>query len=107
MRYTDIKGAVMLAAHLPRTRYLLADKAMTPTTGAPACYAQKIQPVIPNKVNRKQPHPFDTERYKDRNTIERMFGRLKDFRRIATRYDKNAINFMAGLCLAALVCYWI
>ena len=66
-----------------------------------------IQPVIPNKVNRKQPHPFDRERYKDRNTIERMFGRLKDFRRIATRYDKKAENFLAGLCLAALICYWI
>ncbi|HJO97202.1 MAG TPA: IS5/IS1182 family transposase, partial [Rhodospirillales bacterium] len=39
--------------------------------------------------------------------IERMFGRLKDFRRIATRYDKNAVNFMAALCLAALICYWI
>jgi transposase len=36
-----------------------------------------------------------------------MFGRLKDFRRIATRYDKNADNYMAGLCLAALICYWI
>ncbi|MBT4670957.1 MAG: transposase, partial [Rhodospirillales bacterium] len=39
--------------------------------------------------------------------IERMFGRLKDFRRIATRYDKKATNFLAALCLAALICYWI
>jgi len=36
-----------------------------------------------------------------------MFGRLKDFRRVATRYDKNAGNFLAALCLAALICYWI
>ena len=36
-----------------------------------------------------------------------MFGRLKDFRRVATRYDKNANNFLAALCLAALICYWI
>jgi len=42
-----------------------------------------------------------------RNTIERMFGRLKNYRRIAMRYDKNAENFMAGLCLAALICDWI
>ena len=68
---------------------------------------QSIQPVIPNKENRKQPHAFDSKRYKNRNTIERMFGRPKDYRRIAMRYDKNADNFMAALCLAALICYWI
>ena len=61
-----------------------------------------IQPVIPNKTNRKQTHAFDRKRYKDRNGIERMVGRLKDYRRIAMRYDKNAGNFMAALCLAAL-----
>ena len=69
--------------------------------------AQYLKPVIPNKSNRKAPHPFDRKRYKGRNTIERMFGRLKDFRRIATRYDKLARNFMAGLCLVSLLCYWI
>ena len=68
---------------------------------------QNIQPVIPSRENRIQPHAFDRKRYKDRNGIERMFGRLKDYRRIAMRYDKNADNFMAGLCLAALICYWI
>ena len=52
-------------------------------------------------------HPFDRKRYRNPNVIERMFGRLKDFRRVATRYDKNAENYMAGLCLAALICYWI
>ena len=57
--------------------------------------------------NRIQLHAFDRKRYKDRNGIERMFGRLKDYRRIAMRYDKNADNFMAGLCLAAHKCYWI
>ena len=68
--------------------------------------AGHIQPVIPNKENRKQPHAFDSKRYKNRNTIERMLGRLKDYRRIAMRYDNNADNFMAALCLAALICYW-
>ena len=54
-----------------------------------------------------EPHPFNKVRYKGRNVIERMFGRLKDFRRVATRYDKNAENFLSALCLAALICYWI
>ncbi len=103
----DIKGAVMLARHLPRARYLLADKAYDADHWRAFLLRQNIQPVIPNRTNRKQPYDFDEQRYRDRNGIERMFGRLKDFRRVAMRYDKNADNFMAGLCLAALICYWI
>ena len=103
----DIKGAVMLAASLPSARYLLADKAYDADHWRSYLKSQRIKPVIPNKSNRKQPHPFNKTRYKGRNVIERMFGRLKDFRRVATRYDKNAENFLAGLCLAALICYWI
>jgi transposase len=45
--------------------------------------------------------------YKNRNVIERMFCRLKDFRRVATRYDRNAINFLAAVCIAATVSYWL
>ena len=97
----------MLAGHLPRARYLLADKAYDADYWRACLLRQNIQPVIPNKTNRKQTHAFDRKRYKDRNGIERMFGRLKDYRRIAMRYDKNADNFMAALCLAALICYWI
>jgi transposase len=43
----------------------------------------------------------------DRNAIERMFGRLKDFRRIATRYDRSATNFLTAICLAATISYWL
>jgi transposase len=64
-------------------------------------------PVIPNKSNRKTPHPFDPNAYKGRNVIERSFSRLKDFRRIATRYDKLARNFLAVVLIAALVAYWL
>ena len=64
-------------------------------------------PVIPNKSNRKQVFPFDAERYKLRNVIERTFCRLKDFRALATRYDKTARNFLAGFCLATALAYWI
>ena len=103
----DIKGAVMLGASLPRARYLLADKAYDADHWRSYLKSQLILPVIPNKSNRRQPHPFNKTRYKGRNVIERMFGRLKDFRRVATRYDKNAENFLAALCLAALICYWI
>ncbi len=62
--------------------------------------------VIPNKSNRKRRFPFDAERYKWRNVIERTNCRLKDFRAIATRYDKLARNFLAGLCLVTALLYW-
>jgi transposase len=63
--------------------------------------------VIPNKCNRVNRYPFDAEKYKTRNIIERSIGRIKDFRAIATRYDKTARNFLAGICLAAAVIWWI
>jgi putative transposase len=66
-----------------------------------------IVPLIPNNPTRKRLHPFDRDAYRGRNRIERMFSRLKDFRRIATRYDKLANNFAAAVCLAATVAYWL
>ena len=62
---------------------------------------------IPPKANRKEKPCFSPFLYRDRNAIERMFCRLKDFRRIATRYDRNAANFLAAVCLAATVSYWL
>ena len=60
-----------------------------------------ILPVIPPKANRKEPVPCDFRRYRDRNRIERMFNKLKKFRRIAMRYDKTAVSYLGFLCLAA------
>lgn len=64
-------------------------------------------PVIPNNPTRKRKHPFDKTAYRQRNVIERTFSRLKDFRRIATRYDKLAINFFAAVIIASIVSYWL
>ena len=64
-------------------------------------------PVIPNNPTRKRKHPFDRRAYRQRNVIERTFSRLKDFRRIATRYDKRATNFQAAVTIAAIVSYWL
>jgi len=63
-------------------------------------------PNIPPKANRKWKNCFSPFLYRNRNAIERMFCRLKDFRRIATRYDRNATNFLAAVCIAATVSYW-
>ena len=57
--------------------------------------------------NRRWKNCFSPFLYRNRNAIERMFGRLKDFRRIATRYDRSATNFLAAVCIAAAVSYWL
>ena len=62
--------------------------------------------VIPNNPTRRNPHPFDASQYGARNAIERMFCRLKDFRRIATRYDRLARNFASAVALVAAITWW-
>ena len=62
--------------------------------------------VIPPRKNRKNPAEYDKELYKQRHKIENFFSRLKDYRGIATRYDKTAVNFLSGVCLAAAM-LWI
>jgi transposase len=59
--------------------------------------------VMPPRRNRKSPAFYDKELYKKRHRIENFFSRLKDFRAIATRYEKSARNFLAGVYLAAAI----
>jgi len=63
--------------------------------------------VIPPKSNRKNPQIYDREIYKQRNLIERAFNKLKHWRRIATRYDRRSLYFLAALHLAAAVTWSI
>lgn len=62
--------------------------------------------VIPPKRNRKNPRPYDTHLYKERNRVERFFAKLKQFRRVATRYDKLLVNFM-GFVKIADIAIWL
>ena len=64
-------------------------------------------PVIPPRRNRKVQYAYDKLIYRQRNVIERMFCRLKDWRRIATRFDRNVKIFMAAIALAATVIWWL
>ena len=68
--------------------------------------ATDTEAVIPSTRSRKIPIPHDAEAYRDRNLIERAFGRLKDWRRIATRYDKLAVNFASAVAIAAIIIWW-
>jgi len=63
-------------------------------------------PIIPSKANRKIQRSYDKEIYKERHLIETFYCKLKQFRAIATRYDKTARNFLAAIHLAA-VAIWL
>lgn len=63
--------------------------------------------VIPGRSNRKVPIEYDEARYRSRWRIEAAFCRLKDFRRVATRYDKLARNFLSAVALATLIAFWV
>ena len=84
-----------------RPKLFLADKGYDADGVREKLLIQGICPVIAPKANRKNPPVCDFRAYKDRNRIERMFNRLKQFRRIATRYDKTRRSFGAFLALAA------
>jgi transposase len=99
----DLVGSDTLIPNMQATG-LLADKAYDADDRVvtPLLKAGKLV-VIPPKSNRLNPRDFDREIYKTRHLIENFFCRLKSFRAIATRYDKTARNFLAGVHLAAIV----
>lgn len=80
---------------------VLADKAYDSNDLRDQIAAMKAEAVIPSKRNRKVFIPHDTAIYKHRNQIERCFGRLKHFRRFATRYDRRTVHFTGFVHLAA------
>lgn len=99
----DLEGADAL---LPRMQagMLLADKAFDADARViePLLAAGKTV-VIPPKSNRKTPRAFDKEMYQARHLIENFYCKLKQFRAIATRYDKTERNFLAAIHLAAAI----
>ena len=92
---------------LPPSRLCAADTAYDSNALRTFLIARGTVPVIPNNPTRKHIQPFDAQAYKRRNVIERTFCRLKDWRRLATRYDKLAANFAATCYIAAIVTCWI
>jgi transposase len=92
---------------IPGVSEVLADKGYDTNAFRDFLKASNIKAVIPGKSNRKKRIRHDREAYKARNVVERCFCRLKDFRRIATRYDKLARNFFSALCFVATLAYWL
>jgi len=103
----DCTAADALLERMPSTSILHGDKGYDSNAVRRKIENMGAAPNIPPKKNRLWKTCFSPVLYRDRNAIERMFGRIKDFRRIATRYDKLARNFLAAVCLVATVCYWL
>jgi transposase len=101
----DAPVAPQLVAALPAGRCCVADAADDSDALRQMLQQRGTVPVIPNHPTRKRRHPFDPLAYRMRNVIERAFCRLKDWRRIATRYDKLAANYAAAVAIA--VTWWI
>jgi transposase len=104
---SDIRAADLLTAEATRFRRLVADKGYDADRFRKTLRQAGTTPIIPGRVNRKRRIRHDERRYRDRWLIEAMFCRLKDFRRVATRYDKLAANFLSAAALAAVVAFWL
>lgn len=104
---SDYKGAALLLSSLPKAKELLADRGYDADWFRDALKAKGIVPCIPPKKNRKIQIEYDKTLYKQRHKIENMFGRIKDWRRIAMRYDRCAHTFFSAICIAATVIFYL
>ena len=103
----DCRAAEYLLDALPRRCIVHADRAYDSNRVRGLIEEQGAVPNIPPKSNRRWKSCFSKTLYKGRNAIERMFCRLKDCRRLATRYDKLAANFLGNIHLAATIMWWL
>jgi transposase len=103
----DCPVAERLIRRVEPAERMLGDKAYDSSELREVLDERGTKPVIPNRSNRRQPFSFSKRLYKLRWHIESAFNRLKDFRRIATRYDRLARNYLASVCLAAALVWWI
>jgi transposase len=104
---SDYKGAALMIDAFPKAKALLGDKGYDADWFRQALTDRGITPCIPSKTNRKIQIEYDKTLYRQRHKIENMFGRLKDWRRIHTRYDRCAHTFMSAICIAAAVIFWL
>ncbi|MEZ5725438.1 MAG: IS5 family transposase [Paracoccaceae bacterium] len=104
---SDYTGAAALLGSLPKAGWMLADRGYDADWFREALKDKGIKVCIPGRKSRKKAVKYDKRRYKRRNRIEIMFGRLKDWRRVATRYDRCPETFFSAILLAATVIFWL
>lgn len=94
--------------HLPgliagvRTTAVLADKGYDADANRAAIRARGAEPCIPPRKNRTEPIAYDRHLYRERSAVELYFGRIKQYRRVATRYEKKAVNFLGFVWVASI-----
>ena len=104
---SDYTGAAALLGSLPAAEWMIADRGYDADLFRDALKDKGIRPCIPGRKSRGKVVRYDKRRYRRRNRIEIMFGRLKDWRRVATRYDRCAKTFLSAVALAATVIFWL
>ncbi len=103
----DVQGfAPLFSVITDRIEAFLADRGYDADATCEEIEAAGVEAVIPAKVNRRDPAPHDRTKYKWHNLIERLFNKLKNWRRIATRYDKTKESYLGFVALAS-VKLWI
>ena len=98
----DVKQAEKLMEGIP-AEVVIGDKGYDSDAVVEAIQAKGAEAVIPPKKNRKVQREYDQDRYKDRNLVERFFSKVKQYRRVATRYEKTARNFLAFVHVASIM----
>ncbi len=101
-----VRAALGLLGPLPAADQCLADGGYDSDGLRQFLLERGTLPVIPNNRTRERCHPSDRAAYRGRNLIKRAFCRLKDWRRIATRYHKLAANFASAIAIAAIMTWW-
>ncbi len=104
---SDHTGAKALLNGLPDVDWLLGDRGYDADWFREALQDKGVKACIPSRSQRKKTIRYDKRRYKRRNRIEIMFGRSKDWRRVATRYDRCPRAFLSAIAPAATVIYWL
>jgi transposase len=104
---SDYVGARALLDAVPGTGVLLADRGYDADWFREELIQRGVTPCIPGRRGRRRPIAHDAALHKKRHRIENMFGRLKDWRRIATRYDRCADIFLSACAFAAVILFWL
>jgi transposase len=104
---SDYKGAALMLSAMPAAKELLADKGYDADWFRAALAGRGVAACIPSKSNRKTAIPYDAALWRQRHKIETMFGRLKDWRRINTRYDRCAPHLLLGNLHRRSIALWL
>jgi len=104
---SDYKGVTLMIDALPSGKAMLGDRGYDGDWFRNTLIAKGIEPCIPSKANRKTPIRHDRTLDRQRHRIENRFGKLKDWHRIHTRYDRCAHTFFSAIAIAATVIFWL